>query len=666
MLIRLTALLLRWEWLLLLALAPLFIVPLAVPVLAWAAFGIAVGLLGVRVVARLNRAAFKPDAGDSVALFATVLDVPLVLLLLTLPGAAWAAADWEAFIPALSRFLYGVLMFYATVRCWRMCQQRQVLIGLTALGVGIALIGLFTMRSPAQKLPLLQTLFDLIPRIKPPAALGSTSNELGGFFHPNILAITLAMLLPFGLATGRTLHGLLRAACLAGCAVMGLVLLLTVSRTAIGALVVSVLIVGGFRWRWLWGLGMGLAVVGALLAWQFGLEVVLGGNLSSATEVAAGFGGRSDVWRGAWQTLLDFPFLPAAFGSFNAVAKSPIGHLQKFLLSGWDFHAHNIFLEYAVNFGVLGFAAVITLTATLVGVIARKLRTYPDAFQAAAIISLLAFFLFGIVDALSPLNKTGFLFFVILAIVAVNADARLGSMFRRPLVMPLIQILVVATLVGGIMGFQFRASPVTALQENVGLALLNQAITYGSRQTFNDDLNRRRIEQADDWLTQAKASGSPTVEGYLSILHRIFANLKPPAQTMTTSLHIAGGDLRLMQALGPPNFAFGAPVNPGGPALLWWQGRASVPLNVPNTARYTITIRTQHVEPAPILLELGADNQVIRAIGLGKGDQTWEEIAFQVDWSAGLHTIDVWFVNDGVVEGKDRNAVVESIQVEMD
>lgn len=655
--------LLRWEWLITLALTPLFIAPLAVPLLTVAAISMVLGLTVLRGVVNRNQ---PKSTSQSTPLFSTMLDVPIVILLLTLPGALWAVADWAAFIPAFSHFMYGIVMYYATVRCLRMGEQRQMLAGLTVLGVGVALIGLFTMRSPAQKLPLLQAVFDLIPRIKPPEKFGSTGSELGGYFHPNILAITLTLLLPFEVAAGYALQRRFRALCWLGCVLMGLVLLLTVSRTAMGALLVTVLMVGGFRWRWLWGAGVALSVVGVLVAWQFGLEAALGGTLSSATNVAEGLGGRSAVWRGAWQTLLDFPFVPVAFGSFNQVSKSVIGHLQQFQLSGWDYHAHNIVLEYAVNFGVFGLAAFIVILVTLGYKLWRHLHLEPDSLRIAAAISLLSFVLFGMVDALSPLNKTGFLFFVVAATVAAKSKPQQGLALptRKFTGLPIMQTAAVALFVAGIMLFQFRASPMAAFQENVGLALFNQSFAYGFKDAFNDTLNQQRIAQTQNWLMRAMQSGSPTANGHIATLNRVFANLNLAAQPITDSVHLAGGELRAMQVLAPPHYAFGTPINPGAGGVLWWQGRTALFFEVARTARYTITVRAQHADPAPIHMSLGADNKVIRSVILGKGDHSWEDCVYEVEWTSGTHSVDVWFTNDGWAEDKDRNAAVESIHIQ--
>ena len=669
--IRFTQLVLQYEWWMMLGLAPVFIAPLAFVPLTLFSLCLVVGLYFLRVTYNQRNLAAEFDPPFSnVPLFNTVLDGPLLLLALTLPGAVWASTNGSVALPALSIFVYGLLMYYATVRYLRMGGQRSILLGLTLLGLALALVGVFTIRSPAQKLPLLQGVFDLIPRLKPPASFGGKSRELGGFFHPNILAITLAMLLPFAAMFTRVCKGWARDMAGAGVLVMGIVLLLTASRTAVGMLLVAVLLVSGFRWRWLWLIGLALALVGFGLVQHFGLEALLGSGVSPAADIASGLGGRQQVWIGAWQTLLDFPFLPVAFGSFNDVSKGVIGRLPELALGGWDYHAHNIELEYAVNFGLLGFAACIAMLITLACAGWERIR-HTWHSHAAACISLLTFSLFGAIDALSPLNKTGWIFFVSAAmLVGLEAPqpqaAEKMRLSRKAISANLWQLLGVGLVITFVIVFQFRATPIAALQENIGLAYFNQAVSYGFRETFNDSSNAELVLRARSRLEAAAYAGSPTAKSHLDKLSRVFANMQLPVLALNEKLQLTGGDLRWVQAIAPPDYSFGTRLNPSGPSIgmLWWDGRASVALQVDQPGLFTVTLRTQHANPAPILLGVGVDGHIVKTFSLARGDNSWEDISCEVMFVSGMHSLDVNFLNDGSEGGKDRNAAVDTIVIQ--
>jgi hypothetical protein len=97
----------------------------------------------------------------------------------------------------------------------------------------------------------------------------------------------------------------------------------------------------------------------------------------------------------------------------------------------------------------------------------------------------------------------------------------------------------------------------------------------------------------------------------------------------------------------------------------WWQGAAIGFFQVSESGRYQISINLRHSNPPPVELSVALDNRIVQAISLTRGDTSWETITLpQVyDLGPGIHTIDITFINNGQVEGLDRDAAVAWIEL---
>ena len=61
---------------------------------------------------------------------------------------------------------------------------------------------------------------------------------------------------------------------------------------------------------------------------------------------------------------------------------------------------------------------------------------------------------------------------------------------------------------------------------------------------------------------------------------------------------------------------------------------------------------------------LGVDGNQIEMYTLDYGDNSWQTVTVSIKLEPGLHTVDVWFLNDGVVDGQDRNLEFQWVQIE--
>ena len=218
------------------------------------------------------------------------------------------------------------------------------------------------MRWNEYKLPFIPDgVYRIFPRL--------VSNDV----HPNVmggalvilLALTLGLLLFGWRAQGRLENaGLLLAA-----GGMLAVLLLTKSRGAWMGLAAALGVLVVLRWRWGWlALGLGSAGLGgwiASLGWAPFLEML------TANEAIRGLDGRMEIWSRGLYMVRDFPFTGVGLGSYGPVAD----RLYPFFLEppGSVPHAHNLFLQVAVDLGLPGLLAWLVVFG---GVIACAWRVW--------------------------------------------------------------------------------------------------------------------------------------------------------------------------------------------------------------------------------------------------------------------------------------------------
>lgn len=123
-------------------------------------------------------------------------------------------------------------------------------------------------------------------------------------------------------------------------------------------------------------------------------------------------GFRQEVWRWALTAVADFPFTGTGLGAFRLVVRRlyPLN-----IDPGYDIaHAHNIFVQTALDLGVPGliaFLAVLGTTAVLGWQVARK-DTQLRPFAVGLLASLAALHLFGMTDAVALGAKPGLLLWI--------------------------------------------------------------------------------------------------------------------------------------------------------------------------------------------------------------------------------------------------------------
>ena len=287
---------------------------------------------------------------------ATPLDLPVLILLLTVPVGVWAAAIKSFSLPEIYRIVLGVGLYYGAVGTLAFTRRLRYFVALLLAAVpALALIALLSTQLSDSKFPLLAALYDWIPSsIRPfwrPTGLG-----------PNSVAGGLVMLLPLtiGFALGARRRWL-RIACALASLFAGSVLVLTQSRGALVGLVLAVLVMFILWNRWFLLaipaviLG-GLATLGVLGVEWLG-EFMLS---STATSAVTSFEGRLEIWARALTMIQDFPFTGVGLGMFDQI----MDLLYPLFMTALEtdiFHPHNMFLSQAVSSGLLGLIGFLAL-----------------------------------------------------------------------------------------------------------------------------------------------------------------------------------------------------------------------------------------------------------------------------------------------------------------
>ena len=286
------------------------------------------------------------------------LDGPVLVLL----GMAALSVIWVTVLPGKStpqalRLVGGVWLFYAVAR-WGCVSQRRLLllaVGFLAAGLILSLAALFTVDWSA-KLSIIPTglIQDLAPILK-------------DVIHPNVMAGSL-VLIQAGLVGGLVfgwglLHRWQRILLVfAGVWMMG-ILALTQSRGALLGLGAALLLMVVLRFRRGWvalpvclvlGLGLMLAVSPTRLF----------DALSRSQGTVSSLDGRLEIWSRAVYMIEDFPFTGVGIGTFTEVADT----LYPFFTyePGAITHAHNLYLQIAVDVGLPGLVAWLAIWGAVI------------------------------------------------------------------------------------------------------------------------------------------------------------------------------------------------------------------------------------------------------------------------------------------------------------
>jgi tetratricopeptide (TPR) repeat protein len=254
--------------------------------------------------------------------------------------------------------------------------------------------------------------------------------------HPNILGMTLVLILPFYVTTVvRPEWGWERVAAAVGLVATGLTIFLTLSRGAwLGAVVavgLTAVLVGFERYggpgeplRRAWGalrrrpllLGMGAVAVVAALAL---LSLLAASRIESRPEwlFRRSLSPRYDALAAGKDMFLDYPLVGAGPGSYALLYPVYSGEYPEY-----GFHAHNGYLEAAVELGLLGVVALAVGGGMLAWIVWRAYREggVEEKLVAAACAGALGGFLVHNIADAANLWKAPLAALAVVAAIAVR------------------------------------------------------------------------------------------------------------------------------------------------------------------------------------------------------------------------------------------------------
>ncbi len=325
-------------------------------------------------------------------------DWAIAVLVLMIPVTLWASAWPEATRPQAYRLLTGVALYYAIANWTTSPARLRLLITGTVLSTLLLALGALVsvQWADAGKLPFI------------PASLYAHLTLLvSDTVNPNVMAGALAILLPWVLALllfswwrqgwfNRVFIG-------ATVLVTTGVLTLTQSRSGLMALATAVVMMVLLRWRRGWLLLLALVVTGALTVQSLGIAAVRDAiTRNSAFEESES---RVEIWSRAWYMIQDFPFTGIGMGSFKEVSDLLYPHFHT--PSGVP-HAHNLFLQIALDLGIPGliaWLAIFMLVTSAAWQVYRYSHTGGDVWTtglgAGAVCSQIALVVHGLTDAVT-------------------------------------------------------------------------------------------------------------------------------------------------------------------------------------------------------------------------------------------------------------------------
>ncbi|MBI2953549.1 MAG: O-antigen ligase family protein [Chloroflexi bacterium] len=370
------------------------------------------------------------------------------------------ADDPEVSQPKLLGLLYAISVYFA-VRRYAVTLRRAtaVAILLTVAGLSIAVVGLVGTQWLDEYSKTLQfrAIYDRIPRLI--ADVQSSHGTIGGF-HPNEVAGVLAALIPISFAVPFAADGLPRGGKLpltiAGSSAASLALMMfytaiSASRAAwaslgVAAIVSVAMMISPRRLA-------ALAATGFVLMFAVWLLVgPLGGQLRSADDFGSDWYGKAlrqaraiapllsasdltwdpvdwgrptrfEIWERGVQMVRDYPLTGIGLNTFPSVVQSryPFSHHNDFFVP----HAHNLFLQAALDYGLLGLACFVLLLVVAITNAIRSLRVGTKRPLAIGVLGgLVSYASFGILDAVVVGAKPTFLFFAMIAMAISLGRAR--------------------------------------------------------------------------------------------------------------------------------------------------------------------------------------------------------------------------------------------------
>ena len=463
----------------------------------------------------------------------TGLGPPVLLLgLMTVVGFA-VAPDRAASQEALWRTVLGLAWFFGLANLNPDATTLRRLGWLwIAAGAGLALLTVVGTDWQNTRLMHL-AIYDVIPKFGLYDRLGALGNARGMGMALAIVAPVLLALALMGRGKVQRITALLVA--------LLMVPMLVLTQSVQGALglafaVALVLLI----WKW-WTL---LAVIplAAIAIWtgsrvDWHTLALTSLDIKNAAGIAVVL--RLDIWSRALAMIRDMPLTGIGLDSYQIVQTQ----FYPGYLLGPEFHAHNLFMQTALDMGLVGLLGFLWLLAALAAMVIKALRHHPNPMEkallagtAAGIAAMLGS---GLIDSFWGF-KLSLLFWLVLgtAVLAARAVAQrteTGAAFPFARRWHMLAGVVVLIVVLGV------ATNPGIWSTNLGLVNAHQAL-LSARTTGSPDTGR--LQGARDRLLAANADipGNPQIYDELASLDAWLGDEEAALAALRQRLTMEGGD----------------------------------------------------------------------------------------------------------------------------
>ena len=423
------AVLLRYEWLFLLFLAPFLVFPTVRPTMTLVALLLLVFLWLIRLWAQ----------GEAWPV--TPVNLPLLLLAVGVFVGALVSPFPDLTLPKLTNLILGFAAFRVTV--WNVKDTRaarNAIFLVVLLGASLVTVGTLS-AFWGMKVPALRPWLAHLPRalVKLPELSeqrGVNPNQLGGIlsfyipFTSTLAATKLAESRRLRLTWGRSIIS-------AGLVILLIeaiiVLILTQSRsgwfgTFAGLLFLAIMLVLHQRPN---NMALSIFLLSIGLAVFITIRHVIYLNITDRWVLYTNFGrinigDRLEIWSKAIYAIQDFGVTGAGLGTYRRIVSRFYPYIR---IPPWVvvYHAHNVFLQVWYDTGSVGIIAYLALLTLVlkIGVHLRKYENLARAIALATISGFVGFHVYGISDTLALGSKPTILFWLALALlvaVYVNCE----------------------------------------------------------------------------------------------------------------------------------------------------------------------------------------------------------------------------------------------------
>jgi len=165
----------------------------------------------------------------------------------------------------------------------------------------------------------------------------------------------------------------------------------------------------------------GIVSIGSWFAWR---TVERWSRSTGSADALSTFEARRELWIRGWYMVQDFAYTGIGLGQFN-----PILHRMypPFLLPPDQFvpHAHNVYLEYALELGVPGAVAFAFLVLAFFRQCWRAVRSTDPLLRwtgLGLVLGMIGFMVYGLTDAIAPGARGGLVMWIVLGLGTASGN----------------------------------------------------------------------------------------------------------------------------------------------------------------------------------------------------------------------------------------------------